>query len=544
MLHGLGNGTAKPIGHFTADVVVDELNTNQKFIVLPNSQIDYDGLLGDDLIKKFRLVGSKQVYTFLEGNSDEIPMNEFALIYNVTEEASFIAPPEYRKEVEQMIESSCHGSSEVVQQCPIQLKIIHDGVIKPFHHSPSRLAADEASENADKVRVISNRSRLKKIRINGVEVECLVDTGSDVSVIKESIFKKLKNVALIEDIRMLHGLGNGTAKPIGHFTADVVVDELNTNQKFIVLPNSQIDYDGLLGDDLIKKFRLVGSKQVYTFLEGNSDEIPMNEYALIYNVTEEASFIAPPEYRKEVEQMIESSYHGSSEIVKQCPIQLKIIHDGVIKTFHHSPSRLAADEASEFCCSILMAIFIQFIIGAEKSTEAESKHHSYYLEVKAAYLALKKFRHYLFGFKFDLVSDCAAFKQTTTKSDVPREVSQWILYMEDFTFKAVHRPGDKMRHVDFLSRFPLRNMVVTTELTTRIRKAQLEDNIIKAVLKILSQRPYQDFKLKGGLHYKVVKGNDLLAVPKLMERDVIQGGAFLDSKDDALNPTAILDPTS
>ncbi|XP_046865558.1 uncharacterized protein LOC124459848 [Drosophila willistoni] len=66
-------------------------------------------------------------------------------------------------------------------------------------------------------------------------------------------------------------------------------------------------------------------------------------------------------------------------------------------------------------------------------------------------------------------------------------------------------------------------MVVTTELTTRIRKAQLEDNFIKAVLEILKQRPYQDFSLKGGLLYKVVRGNDLLAVPKLMERDFIQG---------------------
>jgi len=63
---------------------------------------------------------------------------------------------------------------------------------------------------------------------------------------------------------------------------------------------------------------------------------------------------------------------------------------------------------------------------SKKSLENESRQHSYILEAKAVYLAVKIFRHYLLGSPFKLVPDCSAFKQTLQKADMPRAVTQWF----------------------------------------------------------------------------------------------------------------------
>lgn len=158
---------------------------------------------------------------------------------------------------------------------------------------------------------------------------------------------------------------------------------------------------------------------------------------------------------------------------------------------------------------------------SKKTSKSESGRNSYILEVKAAYLAMKKFRHYLLGVPFKLVTDNIALTQTIRKRDVPREVAEWILYMADFDFKAEHRAGEKMRHVDCLSRYASDVFFVSAEISCRLKAAQQKDEYIQAICTVLEERPYNDFKLKGGILFKLIKGNDLLVVPKLMEREII-----------------------
>lgn len=156
---------------------------------------------------------------------------------------------------------------------------------------------------------------------------------------------------------------------------------------------------------------------------------------------------------------------------------------------------------------------------SKKTSPQEEKLHSYFLEVKAAYLATKKLRHYLMGIEFDLVTDCAAFKMTTKKKDVPREVVQWLMYLQDFSYNIEHRAGNRMKHVDSLSRYPV--MIVTSEVHAQILRTQQKDEHLAAVAEILKQKPYADFKMKNQLIYKQIGGLDLLAVPKSMEKEII-----------------------
>jgi len=112
------------------------------------------------------------------------------------------------------------------------------------------------------------------------------------------------------------------------------------------------------------------------------------------------------------------------------------------------------------------------------------------LEVKAAFLATMRLRHYLLGIEVDLVTDCAAFKQTISKKDVPREVTPWLMYLQDFTLYVEHRAGTRMQHVDSLSRFPI--MIVSSEVNTQIKRAQQNYEHLMTVQEILKHEPYSD----------------------------------------------------
>lgn len=88
----------------------------------------------------------------------------------------------------------------------------------------------------------------------------------------------------------------------------------------------------------------------------------------------------------------------------------------------------------------------------KKVSISEVKWNSFILQVKAAYLPLKKFRYYLRGMRFKLATDYAVFQQTTCKQDVPREVGQWILYLQDLSFEVEHCLGKKMKYVHHFTR--------------------------------------------------------------------------------------------
>jgi len=118
------------------------------------------------------------------------------------------------------------------------------------------------------------------------------------------------------------------------------------------------------------------------------------------------------------------------------------------------------------------------------------------------YLAIKRFRHYLLGSPFKLVTDCIAFKQTLKKSDVPRAVTQWLIYLQDFEFDVEHRPGERLKHLDCLSRYPNLVLLVFLEITSRIKNAQGRGDMLKAIVELLADRPYEGHKIKGGLVFK------------------------------------------
>ena len=89
---------------------------------------------------------------------------------------------------------------------------------------------------------------------------------------------------------------------------------------------------------------------------------------------------------------------------------------------------------------------------SKRTTEAESRFHSYELEMLAIVNSIKRFRVYLQNIRFKIITDCNAVKFAFSKKDLMPKVSRWILEMQSYDFEIEHRPGSRMQHVDALSR--------------------------------------------------------------------------------------------
>ncbi|GFW61932.1 transposon Tf2-9 polyprotein [Trichonephila clavipes] len=61
---------------------------------------------------------------------------------------------------------------------------------------------------------------------------------------------------------------------------------------------------------------------------------------------------------------------------------------------------------------------------SQKTTPAEEKYSSYELEVLAVVSALKKFRTYLLGNPFKIITDCSAFQKTMDKKDLVTRIEK------------------------------------------------------------------------------------------------------------------------
>lgn len=156
-----------------------------------------------------------------------------------------------------------------------------------------------------------------------------------------------------------------------------------------------------------------------------------------------------------------------------------------------------------------------------KTTPAQEKYESYDLEALAIYKTLKKLRVYLDGLKFEIFTDCSAFKQSMEKKELIPRVAKWALYISQFEATMKHRPGKQMQHVDALSRLPA-VMVIEDGLVAKIKLTQKQDETCKLIEKILESKSYDNFTFRSGVLYKWIEGADVLVVPKKLQNEVIR----------------------
>lgn len=92
---------------------------------------------------------------------------------------------------------------------------------------------------------------------------------------------------------------------------------------------------------------------------------------------------------------------------------------------------------------------------SRQTTPEEKNFHSYELETLAVVCALRKFRVFLLGKEFKIITDCSALRSTFQKRDLIPRIARWWLALQEFNCTVEYRAGTKMTHADALSRNPV-----------------------------------------------------------------------------------------
>lgn len=227
--------------------------------------------------------------------------------------------------------------------------------------------------------------------------------------------------------------------------------------------------------------------------------------------------------RKGVQFKFEKEEKEAFEMLK-----LKLIQEPVLKMFYqNAETQLFTDASKLGFGAILMQKcadddqFHPVYYMSIKTSPVEEKYDSYTLEVLAIVKALEKFRSFLLGTKFKIITDCEAFTKTMHKQEIIPKIARCVA-MQEFSFEIEYRTSEQMKHVDAFSRV-LSVVSVEDNVTIKIRKMQNEDGGVNRIRTILQHRDsYEDFMLRNGILYKYVNGRDWLVVPEAMENEAIK----------------------
>lgn len=189
---------------------------------------------------------------------------------------------------------------------------------------------------------------------------------------------------------------------------------------------------------------------------------------------------------------------------------------------------------------------LQLVYAVSKTTsEAEAKYHSSRLELMAIAWAVRRLRPFLIGIHFTIVTDCQCLINISAWKTVNPQMARWVSELAEYSFDVKHRPGQRMQHVDALSRAPVvEKEKVDEEKLSVMRIETTEDEILmfqrsdpdlSEKIDILNKsadertarekEKVKDYRLKDGLLYKSEERDgqqfDLYVIPKAMRKAMV-----------------------
>lgn len=160
---------------------------------------------------------------------------------------------------------------------------------------------------------------------------------------------------------------------------------------------------------------------------------------------------------------------------------------------------------------------------SRKTSKVEAKLISFELETLAVVYALARFHTFVDRLPFTIVTDCEALSQTLKKRDVNPRIAKWALALENYEYKIQHRKGERMTHVDALSRTPVVAAIEATDVDVNVQITQSRDEHIQSIREKLETGECPGYVLEDGLVFRSTGGNQRqLMVPLEMEENLIR----------------------
>ena len=135
---------------------------------------------------------------------------------------------------------------------------------------------------------------------------------------------------------------------------------------------------------------------------------------------------------------------------------------------------------------------------SKRTTDYESKYHSFELETLAIIYALRRFRIYLQGITFKIVTGYNLLTLTLNRNDINPRIAWWALKLENFNYALEPRKEGRMEHVDALSS----NIWMLEENTFEQNLSICPYKDLNKVRSLLESGKLKFYEMKNGFVYR------------------------------------------
>lgn len=105
--------------------------------------------------------------------------------------------------------------------------------------------------------------------------------------------------------------------------------------------------------------------------------------------------------------------------------------------------------------------------------------------------SLKRFRVYLTGIHFKIVTDCNSLKCALEKKEINARIYRWSQELQHFDYTLDRRRGERMKHVDALSR----NSILLVQYESLSKTLAIKQGLDIEITKIRDQLEKSEHKL-------------------------------------------------
>ena len=139
------------------------------------------------------------------------------------------------------------------------------------------------------------------------------------------------------------------------------------------------------------------------------------------------------------------------------PLKNKLVTRPVLALYVHDAETELHTDASKWGLSgILMqkqtnGLLQPVAYFSRQTTKEVQRYHSYELETLAVVSSLHRFRVFLIGIHFKILTDCSALRSTFAKRDLAPRIGRWWIQLQEYDCTIEHRSGSKVSHADALS---------------------------------------------------------------------------------------------
>lgn len=159
---------------------------------------------------------------------------------------------------------------------------------------------------------------------------------------------------------------------------------------------------------------------------------------------------------------------------------------------------------------------------SKRTTDVETRYHSFELETLAIIYSLQRFRIYLQGIQFKIVTDCSALTMALSKRDLSPRIARWALELQNYDYTLEHRSGKRMQHVDALSRNTHILTIDSNSFEESLIICQNKDKNIIRIREKLQNVEDKHYEMRNGVIYRKKDSESLLFyVPQEMEDHVL-----------------------